>query len=179
MATANGDAVSATENGVDIFRRVEAYSWDEDQEFQAGLRSILSSTSGHHDRQELTMKAKCFYFARKFDTSVDVEGYKAWKSTTVDTHSIGLSSQESVFEGTAEASMTNVAVSSELPASSDDGTAPPDQDAPYPTSFAHIVDLITKGEPVPGIKEIPDTVLEGEQSQPAASSRRKPWERGE
>ena len=49
--------------------------------------------------------------------------------------------------------------------------------APYPTSFAHIVDLITKGEPIPGVKEIPDTVLEGQESQSVTAVRKKPWEK--
>ena len=47
---------------------------------------------------------------------------------------------------------------------------------PYPTSFSQIVELITSGEPVPGIKEVPDTVLEGQASQPMAAKRKKPWE---
>ena len=53
-------------------------------------------------------------------------------------------------------------------------TEPP---APYPSSFSHIVELITKGEPVPGVREIPDTVLEGEASESRAETRRKPWEK--
>lgn len=48
--------------------------------------------------------------------------------------------------------------------------------APYPTSFSQIVELITSGEPIPGIKEVPDTVLEGRSSQPMTVKRKKPWE---
>ena len=49
--------------------------------------------------------------------------------------------------------------------------------APYPTSFSQIVELITSGEPIPGIKEVPDTVLEGQASQPTTAKRKKPWEK--
>ena len=49
--------------------------------------------------------------------------------------------------------------------------------APYPTSFAHIVELITSGKPVPGIKDIPPTVLTGQGTQPAQARRKKPWEK--
>ena len=49
--------------------------------------------------------------------------------------------------------------------------------APYPTSFGQIVDLITTGQPVPGIKEVPDTILEGQASQPSTTKRKKPWEK--
>ena len=49
--------------------------------------------------------------------------------------------------------------------------------APYPISFSHIVELITSGGPIPGIKEVPDTVLEGQASLPTTVKRRKPWEK--
>ena len=49
--------------------------------------------------------------------------------------------------------------------------------APYPTSFAQIVELISSGQPVPGIKEIPPTVLEGQGTQATKARRKKPWEK--
>lgn len=55
-----------------------------------------------------------------------------------------------------------------------DASEPP---APYPTSFAHIVELITSGQPVPGIKEIPSTVLTGQGTEPVKQRRKKPWEK--
>ena len=51
--------------------------------------------------------------------------------------------------------------------------------APYPISFGQIVELITSGEPIPGIKEVPATVLDGQTSQPTTAKRRKPWETGD
>lgn len=47
----------------------------------------------------------------------------------------------------------------------------------YPSSFAHIVELITTGQPVPGIQEIPDTVLTGQEAPSTREKRRKPWEK--
>jgi hypothetical protein len=49
--------------------------------------------------------------------------------------------------------------------------------APYPPTFAEIVELITSGKPIPGIKEIPPTLLTDQASKPTASKRRKPWEK--
>ena len=59
------------------------------------------------------------------------------------------------------------------------GAVPPsgEEPAPYPTSFSHIVDLITNGQPIPGVKDVPDTVLCGQESQPMTAKRKKPWER--
>lgn len=58
--------------------------------------------------------------------------------------------------------------------SSDDSGEP---SAPYPTSFSQIVDLITTGQSIPGVKEVPDTLLTGQESQPTTVKRKKPWER--
>ncbi|GAA5963105.1 hypothetical protein JCM21900_001054 [Sporobolomyces salmonicolor] len=55
----------------------------------------------------------------------------------------------------------------------------PADDPPYPLTFAHLAHLIATGAPIPGIKDIPDRLAEGE---PSASRRevveaaRKPWE---
>lgn len=48
----------------------------------------------------------------------------------------------------------------------------------YPSSFAHIVELITTGQPIPGIEQIPDTVLTGHSISSEKPRRRKPWESG-
>lgn len=74
----------------------------------------------------------------------------------------------------SSASATTEPTGGILPAPSAGSNEPP---APYPTSFDHIVDLITKGEPIPGIKDIPDTVLTGQGTQATKSVRKKPWEK--
>lgn len=51
-------------------------------------------------------------------------------------------------------------------------TSPP----PYPQSFSHLVELITTGQTIPGIKEVPNTLLTGQGSKAVESKRRKPWE---
>ena len=53
------------------------------------------------------------------------------------------------------------------------------QEPTYPSSFAHIVELITTGQPVPGIQQIPDTILTGHDTSSAKPRRLKPWEREE
>lgn len=51
-------------------------------------------------------------------------------------------------------------------------TSPP----PYPQSFSHLVELITTGQTIPGIKEVPNTLLTGQGSKAVESKRSKPWE---
>lgn len=55
---------------------------------------------------------------------------------------------------------------------------PPAQPS-YPSSFEEIMHLIQTGQPIPGIKEIPDTVLSGQGTEATRNRRRKPWEKDE
>ena len=47
---------------------------------------------------------------------------------------------------------------------------------PYPQSFSHLVELITTGQPIPGIKDVPNILLTGQGSSALESKRKKPWE---
>ncbi|KAK4698760.1 hypothetical protein P7C70_g7508, partial [Phenoliferia sp. Uapishka_3] len=44
-------------------------------------------------------------------------------------------------------------------------------------SFAHLAALIASGAPIPGIKDIPDNIAEGEPSVSKIEVKRKPWEK--
>jgi hypothetical protein len=64
-----------------------------------------------------------------------------------------------------------------LPTTSEaaDPPAKPDT-APYPPTFAEIVALITSGAPIPGIRDIPNTVDPSAATKSKVAKRRKPWE---
>lgn len=68
-----------------------------------------------------------------------------------------------------------VAAQAPPPATSNGESA--DLNPACPTSFADIVALIQEGKPIPGIKDIPSTVLADKATQPTASRRKKPWEK--
>jgi hypothetical protein len=54
----------------------------------------------------------------------------------------------------------------------------PDAEAEPPRlSYQEVVELIQSGKPIPGIKQIPDTVLDGRGTQSTQRRRRKPWEK--
>ena len=56
-------------------------------------------------------------------------------------------------------------------------TSQPESQLEHPASFDEIMALIESGQPVPGIKEIPNTVLVGQGTEASRSRRQKPWER--
>ncbi|KAK3060710.1 hypothetical protein LTS18_007926 [Coniosporium uncinatum] len=143
-----------------LYQQLDQYDWDADEEFQGGLSAILGPDPAPEQAAELALRA------RKFNVPVDFDQYKAWRESrlTPSNTTNGLNPSASAAE-TPQA--TPVAIS---------GASP---EAPYPTSFSHIVELITTGQPVPGIKEIPNTVLEGQGTESAKPRRKKPWEQDE
>ncbi|KAH7355947.1 hypothetical protein BKA66DRAFT_539632 [Pyrenochaeta sp. MPI-SDFR-AT-0127] len=163
----------ATDGLNDVYEALETYNWDDDAEFQSGLSAILGSNSSPEQAAELALRARCFYYARKYTINVDFDAYKAYRSARNRPPPSPPTSTDvlSPLEG-LPAPDTAGGI---LPAPENPNEPP----APYPTSFAHIVELITSGKPVPGIKEIPPTVLEGQGTQAAKARRKKPWEKDE
>ena len=115
---------------------------------------------------------------RKNNISVDSEAYKAWH----DQHAPSLLLNGPTSSNTELAQVTHddndvshATINGRELNSQTSNSEPP---APYPTSFSQIVELITTGQPIPGIKQVSDTVLEGHATQATNPRRRKPWELG-
>lgn len=175
MATENSQQSDCSDFNDSIFRQLESYPFSTDTEFQSGLSTILSSTSSQ-DPELLTLRARCFYFSRKRDVPIDFHSYVLWRSER------SLPPVTAGFQDTiaSEAQSNGMHADSGMDEIST-AKQPEEQQpqAPYPPSFSQIVDLITKGEPIPGIKEVPDTLLTGQESVANTAKRRKPWEREE
>lgn len=120
--------------------------------------------------------------------------YKSWLKSLGGTPPILVGNTSSGSSSTAIATASEAVSSLSSPSSTptgntsrnvnvplERGPGPADSDSvqsepTYPSSFARIVELITTGQPVPGIQQIPDTVLEGHQTPSTVAGRRKPWE---
>ncbi|KAL9607864.1 MAG: hypothetical protein Q9167_007268 [Letrouitia subvulpina] len=142
------------EPDISTFQQLESYPWSEDAEFQIGFHAILESNPDPQLVENLTLRARCFYYSRKHNIPIDFDAYRTWRSRQ---------SLAPVINGDSSNLLSQLA-----DRSGSDATPRPIQ----------IVELITKGEPIPGIKEIPDTLLMGQESTPTAAKRRKPWEKG-
>ncbi|KAJ3023245.1 hypothetical protein HKX48_003849 [Thoreauomyces humboldtii] len=140
----------------DTFKQFETYPWESDERFQQGLKSIAEDA----DAKE---QAKFFYFSR-FVQPIDRNGYLAWiKKQTAVPSAISLPTED----GSARTSTEE---------ESEPGSGPGDDAAQYPRSFQEICEMVAKGELVPGIKQIPDTLNEQAPSASALNPRKKPWE---
>ncbi|RMZ83914.1 hypothetical protein DV737_g1522, partial [Chaetothyriales sp. CBS 132003] len=125
-----------------LYTRFHAHPFATDDEYQAGLSSILGhpgtpTTAAELDANPgLVLNAKLFYFAQKHNlaaNALDARGKAKEKA----------------------------------------------QEPPYPSSFSAIIDLITSNKPVPGIEQIPDTVLEHGSSEADHDSADKPVQTGD
>lgn len=113
---------------------------------------------------------------RKYNTNIDFDSYKAYRNARgrpPPTPPISNGTQD-LLDIVPPPSAVDVS-GGVMPGAAEANEPP----APYPTSFAHIVELITTGQPIPGIKEIPSTLLTGQGTEPAKARRKKPWEKDE
>jgi len=150
----------------ELYEHLDAYDWDNDAEFQGGLRAILGSSNSPEQIEHLTIRARCYFYARKFGTRVDFQGYQQWvqNRSQQTTNGLSVTTQDSP-------------IVRQIHQTQDSQNHAPHGDAPTPASFAEICEMIAEGKPIPGIKEIPDTVLQGQGTQSSATRRKKPWEK--
>ena len=65
MATQNPiPALTSHQQHLLKFQQLEDYVWDLDTEFQSGLQAILGPDPSPQQAEHLTLRARCFYFAR-------------------------------------------------------------------------------------------------------------------
>jgi hypothetical protein len=123
--------------------------------------SYAYASAAHRDTNTCNRKANV-------SPPISFAAYKAWLASLT-----GQESDTGVSQAGESASLES---DKHTPAST---SASASSEPAYPTSFAHIVELITTGQPIPGIEEIPDTVLEGHDLVTEKPRRRKPWEKDE
>ncbi|KAF9094410.1 hypothetical protein BGX27_001464 [Mortierella sp. AM989] len=67
---------SSTELGA--FHRFHAHKWDEDEQFQAGLRTITQAQATTPSTSEL-LKMKQYYFSTRLDIQFNLDNYLSWR----------------------------------------------------------------------------------------------------
>lgn len=161
----------------EVHLQFHEYDWESFEEFQKGLSEILT---GHlellkeqdpsvkvippAEKQQLIDQAKLFFFCTKTGHILNLDDYYAWRRNNGG--KITLLQEE-------EPKKVDAAAPSEEPETAQTSSA----DAPYSSNYQNLVELIVSGKPVPGIKQIPDTVLSDQSSKLEAKSRAKPWEK--
>ncbi|KAG9325295.1 hypothetical protein KVV02_000043 [Mortierella alpina] len=60
------------------FHRFHSYHWDDDKEFQAGLRTITQAQSSKPSFSEL-LKMKQYYFSTRVNVKINLDDYLSWR----------------------------------------------------------------------------------------------------
>lgn len=187
----------------DVYKQFLNYDFGADDDFVTGLQEIIDghveslreqdplATVLAADRAQLTDQAKVFFFCLKTGNILELDEYRVWlarggnrykKSGQIEEIEEGPTGGEQTAKGeqtqAAIGDGTN-ATSLDTTSQAPEGTASqaPEGTAPYSSNYQNVVELILAGKEVPGIKEIPDTVLPEQQSEAQASQRKKPWEK--
>lgn len=182
----------------DVYKQFLNYDFGADDDFVTGLQEIIDghveslreqdplATVLAADRAQLTDQAKVFFFCLKTGNILELDEYRVWlarggnrykKSGQIEEIEEGETTQAAIGDGTNATSLDTTSQAPEGPTSqAPEGTAP-EGTAPYSSNYQNVVELILAGKEVPGIKEIPDTVLPEQQSEAQASQRKKPWEK--
>ncbi|GAA5963451.1 hypothetical protein JCM3765_003076 [Sporobolomyces pararoseus] len=130
--------------------------------FLQGLSSILAPyyerQASIQEIQQVTQRAETFYLLNSSSNSTPTttRTTKQPEPTSVPTSS----------------DLTSTSSSSVISTSTSTAEEPP-----YPISFQHLAQLIQSGQPIPGIKEIPDLLNQKLPSQSIETIKKKPWEK--
>jgi len=157
---------------VALYQRIESYDWENDNVYQQAIQHM--STTTQLEPSELELRAKCFYWVRKFKTDVDYPKYRNWKLFQ-NALATGQSTSSEEYLGSLTPSTNDIRV---LGANPYDETCH-EPSAPYPQNFAEVAEMITtgRGHLLPGVKEIPPTILADKITPPTKELRKKPWEK--
>ncbi|GMM36183.1 hypothetical protein DASC09_035080 [Saccharomycopsis crataegensis] len=143
-----------------VFEKFHHYDWENDLVYQAGLKNIYNSyfkantSMTPAKKQQIITNSKVFYFKKTFDVQIDLGQYGRWVQESCSPG----------FSNTPEISLEHQPQPQQ------------EQGEQSSLSYDELVELIVAGKEIPGIRKIPNIVLEDQASRSVLSQRRKPWE---
>lgn len=149
------------------------------QGLMATLGPSLASPNDGFVRQKAlstTLQARIWWYKSRFNSDIDRSAYEAYSASHASSCPDGaiLATLEEIQQrmGTGNASASSSAgppvpawqlnapkVDLSKKAEDATGHANSDGGAPYPENFQALIEAVTMGKPIPGIREIPDTVV--------------------
>ncbi|KAK1832750.1 hypothetical protein QBC39DRAFT_256002 [Podospora conica] len=189
------------------FAKFDEYPWARDRAFLQGLTAMLGPLSNSFERQKalgVTLQARIWWYKSKFNVEIDRAAYEDYTTThnqTAPPPAIDSALLDKIDDiqrrmGSSPAG-AGAAITGNLPAwmveapqkvdlakKADDGAAreaaaASGGSAPYPAHFQAIIEAVTTGKTVPGVRDIPNTVVRQEGILPVGKMQAppKPWER--
>ncbi|KAF5604578.1 hypothetical protein FPCIR_788 [Fusarium pseudocircinatum] len=184
------DRIRALKDETAIFTAFDTYPWSKDKNFMSGLYAILGEPGQQNPQASLAdmaIHARIFYYAQRIGVNIDFSAYKAWLASNPDYQTPDVLPEEYRQQDVANASpvpvldwqkaapKTDLYIDRKAAAAQSGSQHQPS----YPMGFAEMIQLIQEGKPVPGIRQIPNTVVRDPTVKPvgARAVPRKPWEK--
>ncbi|KAL2759669.1 hypothetical protein ACRALDRAFT_1074133 [Sodiomyces alcalophilus JCM 7366] len=189
------ERIRAIQDPDGMYQAFDSYPWTKDKTFLSGLYAILgdpNSANPRGDPSELALHARIFYYTQRVGVTIDFASYKDWLArhpdhTPPNVIPEGYGAARSATATTGESTDAVPAWQASAPKADlyvEKGTSPTqpggDGDTPaYPMGFAEMLQRLQRGETIPGIREIPDTVIRDPTVKPvgARPAPKKPWEK--
>lgn len=123
------------------------------------------------DREQLDLQTKIFVFCSETDNILEIQEYLDWSEAN------GVNKQQPKIQEVTEQEDPNPVLNVDVSDKNVHSTES-DVEAGYTSNYEQIVDMIVNNKPIPGIKQIPTTILDPEQaSENVLQQRKKPWEK--
>ncbi|KAK7417130.1 hypothetical protein QQX98_004733 [Neonectria punicea] len=186
------DRIRALKEDDAVFQAFDAYPWKKDKMFMSGLYAILGEPGQHNPQASLAdmaIHARVFYYAQRIGVSIDFARYENWLAEHPDRRAPDVLPEEylvrnnttqeapaPVLDWQQAAPKADLYVDRKAAATAAESAG----DQPnYPMGFAEMIQLLQEGKPVPGIRQIPNTIVRDPSVKPvgARAVPRKPWEK--
>ncbi|KAG5958745.1 hypothetical protein E4U58_005266 [Claviceps cyperi] len=196
------DRIRSLQNDDDIFHAFDAYPWTKDKSFLSGLSAILGPqnsscppSSARGSPADMAIHARIFYYAQRIGVQIDFTRYTAWLAwnphhtppqVLPDEYlASSPSSPSSKATGAATTATESLlpwqqaAPKADLYVDRRAGVEAAAGEPSYPVGFAEMLQLLSEGKEIPGIRQIPNTVARDSSVKPtgARAAPRKPWEK--
>ncbi|KAI6779824.1 uncharacterized protein J7T54_003748 [Emericellopsis cladophorae] len=160
------DGIRSLNHDDAIFHAFDSYPWVKDTNFMSGLLAILGSPTDNPQASftDMATHARIFYYAQKIGVTIDFSRYKEWLDSHPDHAPPDVLPDEYRQQPQQPAlDWQKSAPKAELFLDRKPGSVPDQahgEDQPsYPGGFAEMIKLLQEGKPVPGIRQIPNTVV--------------------
>ncbi|KPM34929.1 hypothetical protein AK830_g11637 [Neonectria ditissima] len=183
------DRIRALKEDDAVFQAFDAYPWKKDKMFMSGLYAILGEPGQHNPQASLAdmaIHARVFYYAQRIGVSIDFARYENWLAEHPDRRAPDVLPEEYlVRSNTSQEPAAPVldwqqaAPKADLYVDRKAGAESDDDQPNYPMGFAEMLKLLQEGKPVPGIRQIPNTIVRDPSVKPVGARPvpRKPWEK--
>ncbi|KAK5997125.1 hypothetical protein PT974_02478 [Cladobotryum mycophilum] len=180
-----------------VYRAFDAYPWTKDTAFLSGLHAILGEPNSPNpplgSLRDMATHARIFYYTQRIGVTIDFLGYQDWLDSHPEHQPPNILPE--VYKSSPSGAGDNSSSSTSAPPTEWQQAAPkadlfvdrtksaystnPEGEPNYPMAFAEMIRLIQEGKPVPGIRQIPNTIERTPMVKPVGTRTvpRKPWER--